>query len=55
MVGGGFGGCTLNLVQSEGASAFLERTLTVYRERFEWEPRGFCFDLVGGAEALRLN
>lgn len=55
MVGGGFGGCTLNLVQSDGASAFLDRTLAVYRERFEWEPRGFCFDLVGGAEALRLN
>ena len=55
MVGGGFGGCTLNLVQADGSEAFIERTMAVYKERFDLEPRGFCFDLVGGAKAQFLG
>ena len=53
MVGGGFGGCTLNLVRQDASDAFIQRTLALYRERFALEPRGYSFELVGGAQAQK--
>ena len=49
MVGGGFGGCTLNLVRTEAAPAFIEAVLGTYRSRVSEVPRSFTFDLVAGA------
>ncbi len=49
MVGGGFGGCTLNLVQAGMADQFIESVLPIYRERTQKIPRAFAFDLVAGA------
>mgnify|MGYP003949000717 CR=1 FL=1 len=49
MVGGGFGGCTLNLVQTEAAPNFIETVLGEYRARVPEVPRAFTFDLVAGA------
>ena len=50
MVGGGFGGCTLNLVRSDQTEVFIQRTLEAYQSRFDRTPRSFCFSLVGGAQ-----
>jgi len=50
MVGGGFGGCTLNLVRSDDAEGFIQRTLGAYREQYDLAPRSFRFRLVGGSE-----
>ena len=33
-MGGGFGGCSLNLVHREAIADFAERTLAAYAERF---------------------
>ena len=49
MVGGGFGGCTLNLVQTEAAPAFIDAVLSGYRSQVSDIPRAFTFDLVAGA------
>jgi galactokinase len=49
MVGGGFGGCTLNLVRAEQSDAFIVRALSAYRSRCNEVPRAFTFELVGGA------
>ncbi len=49
MVGGGFGGCTLNLVRTETAPTFIEAVLSEYRSRVSEVPRAFTFDLVAGA------
>ena len=49
MVGGGFGGCTLNLVRADQAESFIQRSLMAYRARFDRVPRSFRFSLVGGA------
>ena len=49
MVGGGFGGCTLNLVKSEEAPAFIDAVLSAYRTQVSEVPRAFTFDLVAGA------
>ena len=49
MVGGGFGGCTLNLVRTDAAPAFIQAVLGEYRARVSEVPRAFTFDLVAGA------
>jgi galactokinase len=38
MTGGGFGGCTVNLLAPDAASVFQERMTEVYRKRFSIEP-----------------
>ena len=49
MVGGGFGGCTLNLVRTDQAEAFIATVLAAYRAQVPEVPRSFTFELVGGA------
>ena len=49
MVGGGFGGCTLNLVRAGMAEQFIEAVLPLYRAKTQQIPRAFAFDLVAGA------
>ncbi len=39
MMGGGFGGCTINLVKSEAYDAYLQEIKTKYQEKFGREPR----------------
>jgi len=51
MVGGGFGGCTLNLVRADQSDGFIVRALSAYRSRCDEAPRAFTFELVGGAAA----
>jgi galactokinase len=34
MMGGGFGGCTINLIESHLVGAFIEQTRTLYKKRF---------------------
>ena len=50
VVGGGFGGCTLNLVRTADTQEFIESVLHQYRSQVDEVPRSFTFELVGGAE-----
>jgi len=52
MVGGGFGGCTLNLLREGAVPGFAEHLGQVYRARFGREPRCWRFRLVGGGGAV---
>ena len=49
MVGGGFGGCTLNLVRTDAAPTFIDSVLSAYRAQVPEVPRAFTFELVAGA------
>ena len=51
MMGGGFGGCTVNLVRTEGAAALMTSVLADYHQRFPHTGRAFAVRLVGGAQA----
>jgi len=53
MVGGGFGGCTLNLVCADAAPSFIDSVLLNYRSHVSDVPRAFTFHLVGGASVTR--
>jgi galactokinase len=55
MTGGGFGGCTVNLVAPEAAERFVEAIPSAYRERFGVEPRVYrCVASDGAGEATDL-
>jgi galactokinase len=49
LMGGGFGGCTVNLVQTDGAAGLIDDVLAAYHARFPHTGRGFIVQVVGGA------
>ena len=49
LIGGGFGGCILNLLRDDRLGGFAEYVRGNYISRFECEPRLWCFNLAGGA------
>jgi galactokinase len=55
LTGGGFGGCTVNLVRSSDAAVFAERLKGAYRQRFKLEAETFLCDAADGAMARNLQ
>ncbi len=52
MMGGGFGGCTINLVKDELYDAFIETAKTKYKERYDVTP--LVYDVVIGDGARKV-
>ncbi|NRA46847.1 MAG: galactokinase [Oligoflexales bacterium] len=50
IMGGGFGGCTLNLVKADKIPDFLNQVQSVYSQEFHLKGQGFIFDLVDGVK-----
>ena len=53
MTGGGFGGCTVNLVRPDAIDAFRERILAAYGERYSIVPA--FYDCIPAAGAGRVE
>lgn len=53
MMGGGFGGCTINLVQHSAIEGFVSTLRTDYRRRFGVEMGHYVVKLVNGTSVLR--
>ena len=51
MTGGGFGGCTVNLVNAESAPAFAEQIAARYHARTEIHPDVYICSPVDGVQA----
>ncbi len=49
MMGGGFGGCTINLVEKTKLSQYESYILPAYKSRFNIEGEIYAFDMVDGA------
>ena len=49
IMGGGFGGCTINLVKAELYDAFIERAKTAFAERYGHEPKVYPVVISDGA------
>ena len=49
MTGGGFGGCTVNLVEKSQAEAFLRQLTAAYADRFQLHAETFVCEPVDGA------
>lgn len=48
MMGGGFGGCTINIVKGSYADTFIEKTAAAYRERFGVEMKAYKTTVCDG-------
>ena len=52
VMGGGFGGCTINLVKESLYEVFLERAKTAYTREFGREPKVYPVVICDGARRL---
>jgi galactokinase len=51
-MGGGFGGCTINLVKEELYDAFIEKAFADYKAKFGFEPKMYPVVINDGARQL---
>ena len=52
VMGGGFGGCTINLVKNELYDAFIEKAKVTFTDRFGHEPKVYDVIITDGARKL---
>lgn len=52
MMGGGFGGCTINLVQADVVHDFIQRMSRVYQQRFGVELKAYIAEIVDGSSLI---
>jgi galactokinase len=52
MTGGGFGGCTVNLIRADIYDAFVETVSSDYRQRYGRDPETYAFVAADGASEL---
>ncbi|MCX8490475.1 MAG: galactokinase [Cyclobacteriaceae bacterium] len=52
MMGGGFGGCTINLVQNGKAKSFKEKVIRQYAANFNVQPEFYLVNLVDGVSLM---
>jgi galactokinase len=52
MMGGGFGGCTINLLRKEYANEFIEQISKAYYNQFQIQLEAYPVDIADGASVL---
>lgn len=54
MMGGGFGGCTINIIRNEAIKDFLTDTTEAYQKKFQINPEVIDVKVVDGTHAISL-
>jgi galactokinase len=52
LMGGGFGGCTINLVRKEGVESFLVKILSAYKKEFDINAENYKVKVVDGTHFI---
>ena len=52
MMGGGFGGCTLNLVQRDKVDTFKEKISKTYTNKTNINPNFYTVEITNGLEII---
>jgi len=52
VMGGGFGGCTINLVKDDKYEAFIKEAFSAYKEKFGYEPKLYDVVISDGARKI---
>jgi galactokinase len=52
MMGAGFGGCTINLVEEKAVEEFKEKVAKAYKDQFGKKPKIFTSSLRSGTEFI---
>jgi galactokinase len=55
MMGGGFGGCTINIIRKDFVTTFEEHLRKAYREKFNHELETYHVDVEGGTSVVQLT
>ena len=48
LMGGGFGGCTINIIKNEAIDTFVSLTLSAYKNEFNIDAEVYAVDIVDG-------
>jgi galactokinase len=54
MMGGGFGGCTINLVKKDGVEAFEAKMKQAYLEKYQIDLPCYRVKITDGTEEIAL-
>jgi galactokinase len=52
MMGGGFGGCTINLIENDSVDKVSEIVKKSYADKFGFEPKVYCTKINNGTEII---
>jgi galactokinase len=52
LMGGGFGGCTINIVKQEGVESFLSKMLPAYKKQFTIDAESYDVKVVDGTREV---
>lgn len=52
LMGGGFGGCTINIIKNEGKETFLRNAASAYKNAFNIEPEIYEVKIVDGTHQI---
>jgi len=55
MMGGGFGGCTINIVAGAGIDHFIEETSREYQQQFDIVPEAYIVEIGDGTKELMVT
>jgi len=53
MMGGGFGGCTINLVKQEGTAAFIAAATQAYKQQLNLPLKCYITHIEQGLEVIK--
>ena len=54
MMGGGFGGCTINIVPAGEVETFIEKSSIAYRERFGHDMEAYVVSVEDGTGFVEI-
>lgn len=55
LMGGGFGGCTINIVAEEGIDHFIEETSREYQQHFHIAPEAYIVEIADGTREIGVT
>jgi galactokinase len=55
LMGGGFGGCTINIVKNDGVDTFIQQTSEVYKKQFNIVPEAYVVETSEGAGPFMIG
>ncbi|CAN5188699.1 galactokinase [soil metagenome] len=55
LMGGGFGGCTINIVKDDAITRFIETTSKAYHQKFNIEPESYIVSTGDGTKQIAIT
>jgi galactokinase len=55
LMGGGFGGCTINIIKDEGKQEFLSAATDSYQKKFQIDPEIYEVDIMDGTHEISVE